>query len=174
MNEHKLWLNEYEKFLQAEDTAVPKETSNQVLSRLLDLVNPSAWSVFVKVLCIQSVVGFLSMSVCHQFGMNPFGTEFSLDRWFMEMWGHNICMVGCGVLFLSAGVITACSFLSIEEVRTLRRHQLLQNFLFAVISLGIFMACGVEMAITLSGLWILGGFIGGFLATEAMWKLRRA
>lgn len=172
-NDNKKWLNEYEAFLSAEDAVVPREATDKVFSQMQELINPSAWMVFFKVLAIHLTVGFLSLSVCHQFGMNPFGTESSLDDWFMAMWGHSTCMIACGTLFLSASILTAGYFLSVEEVKALKRTELLQALSLGSISLAFFAIFGAELAVTFAGLWLLGALVGGFVATEAVWKLKR-
>ena len=172
MSDNKKWLSEYEAFLKSDDAVVPKETSEKLFSRMQEFVNPSAWVVFFKVLGIHIAVGFLSLSVCHQFGMNPFGTESSLDDWFMSMWGHSTCMIACGTLFVGASFLTAGYFLSIEEVGALKRTEFIQTLGLGATSLAIFAAVGAELAVTFAGLWLLGALIGGFLAT--VWKLRTA
>ena len=173
MNEHKKWLSEYETFLQSDNVAVPKEISTPVLSKMSKFLNPSAWLVFGKVLGIHLLVGFLSLAVCHQFGMNPFGTNQSLDTWFMAMLGHNGCMIACGVLFTSAGVLTAGYFLKIEELRALKQTQFLQTLALGTVSLALFIIFGAEIALAIAGFWFLGAVAGGILATEFAWKLRR-
>jgi hypothetical protein len=105
--------------------------------------------------------------------MNPFGTDQSLDSWFMSMLGHNGCMVACGALFAGAGVFTAGYFLKIEELRALRQTQFLQTLALSTFSLALFFIFGAEIVFTIAGLWFLGAVIGGILATEASWKLRR-
>lgn len=168
------WLNEYEAFLKADEVVVPRAATEKVFARMQELVNPSAWTVFFKILAIHVAIGFLSLSVCHQFGMNPFGTESSLDSWFMAMWGHSTCMILCGVLFVGLSFLSAGYFLTIEEVRALRRTEFIQAFALGSVSLAIFAAFGAELALTFSGLWLLGALVGGFIATETVWKLKRS
>jgi hypothetical protein len=91
----------------------------------------------------------------------------------MTKWGHNACMIFCGFLFVGLSFLSAGYFLSIEEVRALRRTEFLQTFALGVVSLSIFTAFGAHIALILAGLWLLGAFVGGFLATEAVWKLKR-
>lgn len=172
-DENKQWLVEYESFLQADATVVPKEVTDSVLSAMDPLLHPPVWQVFAKLLGIHLTVGLLSLSVCHQFGMNPFGTEMSLDRWFMAMWGHNTCMIVCGVLFTSLSFLCAGYFLSIEEVRVLRRTGFMQALVLGAISLGIFAFNGAELALTFAGLWMFGALLGGSIASEVVWKMRR-
>lgn len=166
------WLNEYETFLNSDEASVPKEATEKVFSRMQELINPSAWTVFFKILAIHLTVGFLSLSVCHQFGMNPFGTESSLDDWFMSMWGHSTCMIACGTLFLSASILTAGYFLSVEEVKALKRTEFVQSFSLGTISLALFAIFGAELAVTFAGLWLLGALVGGYAATQATWFLK--
>jgi hypothetical protein len=171
--ENKKWLTDYEIFLKAESTEVPTALTETVFSKMETLINPSAWKVFLKILGIHLGVGLVSLSVCHQFGMNPFGTEMSLDRWFMSMWGHGTCMIVCGVLFTSLSFLSAGLFLTIEEVRALKRTEFIQTLSLGAVSLVLFSAFGAELAVTFAGLWLLGALIGGFIATETVWKLKR-
>lgn len=172
-NDPKKWMNEYSEFLNSTEIEVPKELSTRVLNQIHDLLHPSAWLVFGKLLAIHLVVGFLSLSICHQFEMNPFGTELSLADWFMAEWGHSACMIACGVLFMSLSILAAGYFLSVEELKVMRGSEFAQVFALGSISLLIFWIAGAELALTFAGLWMLGALIGGYVATEAAWKLKR-
>jgi hypothetical protein len=129
--------------------------------------------VFLKIFGIHTAVGFMSLSVCHQFGMNPFGTANSLDQWLMTMMDHGTCMIVCGVLFLSTSIITAGYFLTVEEVKALKRTEFLQALGLGVLSLGLFGLFGAELALIFSLLWLLGALFGGFAATEVVWFLKK-
>lgn len=168
---HKEWLNEYETFLKA-DEDVPPAVSDSVLKRMERLLNPSPLRVFAKILGIHSVVGFFSLSFCHQFELNPFRTSHSLDNWFMSVGGHSVCMIVCGVLFLGLSILASGYFLSLEEARALRRTGFPQSFALGALSLGLFHTIGAELALTIGALWLLGALIGGFVATEAVWKVK--
>lgn len=171
-NDPKEWMNEYSEFLNTEEIRIPKALNQKVIGNIHALLNPSPWSVFAKLLGIHLVVGFFSLAICHQFGVNPFGTTRSLSDWFMEMWGHSICMIGCGITFMSFSIFGAGYFLSVEEVKALRRTEFLQTFSLGIVSLVFFAAFGTELAVTFAGLWLFGALIGGFLATEATWKMK--
>lgn len=173
-SENKEWINDFNEFVNFEETSVPQSLSDRVLTRMDSLLNPSAMSVFLKVLGIHFVVGFLSLSVCHQFDVNPFRTPASLADVFMKWGGHSVCMVFCGVLFLGLSLGASGFFLSIEEVRALRRTEFIQGLSLGVISLGAFAVVGAELALTFAGLWLLGALIGGFIATETVWQLKKA
>lgn len=173
-NDPKEWMNDYSEFLNAEEILVPRQLNQKVFESIQVLLNPSAYMVFVKLLGVHLVVGFFSLAICHQFDMNPFGTTHSLSDWFMEMWGHNICMIGCGITFVSFSILAAGYFLTVEEVKALRRTEFIQTLSLGVVSLGILAAFGAELALAFTGLWLLGALLGGFLATEIVWKIGKA
>lgn len=168
------WLKEFNSFAENDMTHIPTELNEKVLARMKKLLNPSAYIVFLKILAIHMVVGFLSLAICHQFELNPFGTSHSLDNWFMSLGGHSVCMIGCGILFLSFSVLASGYFLTLEETRSLRRTGFPQSFALGAVSLVLFATFGAQLALTFAGLWLLGALIGGYVATEAVWKLKYA
>lgn len=171
-NQNNEWFKDYQEFIEAEKTSVPQEATNSVFSTVQKLLNPNAWTVFLKILVIHLITGGASLSICHQFGLNPFNTKYSLADWFMSVGGHHFCMLGCGVLFVGAGILSAGYFLTVEEIKALKRTEFLQNFSLGLISLGLFAAFGAEMILSIAGLWLLGGLIGGFAATAIIGKLK--
>ncbi len=164
-------VNDFQDFVGSE-IQVPDELNENVLLKVGNLLSPSAWVVFMKILGVHLVTGFLSLSICHQFGLNPFNTERSLADWFMDVGGHHFCMIGCGVLFVSVTVLSAGYFLSVEEIRALRKNDLLQNLSLGLISLGLFAAFGAELAVGVAGLWLLGSIVGGLIAMAAVFKFK--
>lgn len=172
-NQNQDWLKDYSEFLSADQENVPNELTKTVFSKIKQLLYPSATSVFSKILGIHVVTGFLSLAVCNQFGLNPFKTSHSLSDVFMDIGGHGFCMVACGTLFISFSIFLAGFFLTVEETKALRKTEFLQTLSLGLISLGLFMAVGAEVALTFGGLWMLGGLIGGFAATEILWQLKR-
>lgn len=171
-NDPKEWLKDYSEFLAADQARTPDPLSRSVLGQIQTLLNPRSWMVFAKVLGIHVIVGFFSLGICHQFGVNPFGTTRSLSDWFMEMWGHSACMIGCGVIFVSLSILVSGYFLSIEEVRALRRTEFLQTLGLGVVSLAMFVAAGAEVAVTFAALWLLGALLGGYVATEVVMQAK--
>lgn len=167
------WLKDYEEFVNSDGSAIPEHVKMRVFNKIQKLINPSPLLVFLKILGIHLGVGFLSLSICHQFGMNPFNTEKSLADVMMSVGGHHFCMFGCGVLFVSLSLFAAGYFLTIEEVNALKRTEFLQTLVLGVISLGLFAAFGAEIAVGIAALWLIGGLIGGFAATEAVWRLKQ-
>lgn len=173
MKKENEWLNEYQDFLDEDVAPIPRTVKDNVYSQIQKLINPKAFHVFLKILAFHFGVGFLSLSVCHQFGINPFNTEKSLAEVMMSFGGHNFCMIGCGILFVSLSVLVAGLFLTVEEVNALKRTEFLQTLSIGIISLALFAIVGTELALGIAGLWLLGGLVGGFFATEAVWRLKR-
>lgn len=166
------WLNEYQDFINTQTTSVPAELTQAVFSKLLPLLRPSAWLVFFKILSVQLVTGYLSLSVCHQFGVNPFNTSRSLDAVFMSWGGHHVCMTLCGVLFVGLGLVASGIFLNVEEVVALKKTKFLQIISLGLISLGLLVAVGAEFALGIGLLWLFGAVLGGYVATETVWRIK--
>lgn len=164
-------LQDYEDFLSGY-TPVPPDVNERILTHLRKLVHPNPWTIFSKLLGFQILVGFLSLSVCHQFGINPFNTTASLSNWLMSFGGHGFCMIGCGVFFVGLNLALAGCFMTIEEVRVIKENEFLQIFSLSAISLILFALFGAELVLTFAGLWLLGALIGGFVVTETVFKLK--
>lgn len=173
VNKNEEWLNDYNDFLSCE-CQPPQGTSDQVLRNIGKLIKPSPYSVFSKVLGIHAVIGVLSLSICHQFGLNPFNTNSSLADWFMTAGGHHVCMILCGVISIALSILAAGLFLTIEEVRAFRKTEVLQFLTLGILTLGAFVLFGAEVTIGLGGLWFLGLLLGGFATTEIVLKLKVA
>lgn len=171
-NQNNEWLEDYQAFIDSDRTAIPPKVTETVFFKINDLLNPSAWLVFFKILGVHLVTGLLSLSFCHQFDLNPFKTQSSLTDWFTSVGGHHFCMLACGVLFVGLGILAAGLVLTVEEVKALKRTEFLQNFSLGIISLGLFAAFGAELILSIGIIWLLGGLIGGFIATLTVWKMK--
>lgn len=159
--------NEFQIFLNS-DKQIPDNLAANVVIKISKLLNPNAGAVFIKILLFHFVVGFVSLSVCHQFEINPFNTEVSLANWFMNLGGHNLCMFGCGIIYLASSIIVAGLFLTKEEVKALKRTSFVQVVFLAGISLIAFALCGAHLAFTFVGVWLLGAVLGGIVAIKAL------
>lgn len=166
------WVDEFSAFARAQSQSVPSELNEKLQGRMKPLLNPSGFSVFGKLLGIHLVVGLASLAVCHQFELNPFGTSFSLDNWFMNVGGHSFCMLACGFFFMGVTYFAANLFLTIEEWKALKNNGFLQTFSIGVVSLALFYFFGAELVLSMAGLWLLGALVAGMFATEVTWKLR--
>lgn len=157
---------EYLRFKEMHDNIVPPSLSEKTTSLVLDRLNPSGFLIFRKLIVIHAFFGFVSLAICHQLGMNPFGTRFSLHSVLMDVLGHMGCSVFCGFWFIGGSISASYFFLSREEFRALKNREWLQNFLLSLLSLAIFSLFGAELLTMESLLWLVGALLGGVLATR--------
>ena len=163
-------IREFHEFCdESNKVEVPSYLFKKIKARLF----PNPWKVFSKIAVIHGVVGFLSLGICNQFGLNPFKTAYSLSDLFMKTAGHNFCMLACGILFISTTYLFSNIFLTIEELESIRRYEWLQLGVLSLASLASFYFFGAELVGTFVGLWLLGAIIGGFLSIELSIKLRQ-
>lgn len=161
----KEWLEDFKEFVQADGVPVPSDVSENILKRVHAELNPSAWMVFLKLLGIHLVVGTLSLSICSQFGLNPFHTNFSLSEYFMKF-GHSTCMFLCGVLFIGSTIALGQLALRREELLVLSKNAPLQVFGLSVLSLAALIGFGAEVVLGIGTLWFIGAMAGGVMATK--------
>lgn len=160
----KEWNEEFQEFVQCEGAPIPDSISEKIFDQVRRDLNPSGLRVFAKLLGVHAIVGTLSLAICNQFGLNPFGTGVSLSDYFMKF-GNSACMVLCGVLFVGLS-LTVCRFvIHPEELGVLRRNIWLQVSGLSLISLGAFMAFGAVLTLTIGILWLLGAMIAGTVVT---------
>jgi hypothetical protein len=163
-NEKEIWMKEFTEFEKSPDSnaKVPQTLFSKIQARLF----PNPWVVFGKVAGLHAVVGFLSLAICNQFGLNPFNTPYSLSDLFMKTAGHSFCMVLCGVVFVSMTYVLANTFLTLEEIESIKRYEWLQLSILSLASLAAFYFLGAELVGTFVGLWLVGALVGGFLSIE--------
>jgi hypothetical protein len=166
------WLKDFTEFSQVDSNTVkvPESLFVTIKNRLF----PSPWVVFSKISVLHLVVGFLSLGICHQFGLNPFNTERSLADWFMTVGGHEFCMLACGIFFMATTFLLSNLWLSLEELETIRRFEWLQSSLIIFVSIAAFYFFGAELVASIVGLWALGAIIGAFISIEGSFRLRQA
>lgn len=171
-NNKKDWLKEFTEFsnIDSGGVQVPTGIFDQIKKRLF----PNPWVVFGKIAALHGVVGFFSLAICNQFGLNPFQTNQSLTNWFMKIAGHNFCMVLCGLFFMATTYVLSNLFLNLEELEAVRRYEWLQTGIMGLVSLAAFYFFGAELIGTLVALWMIGAFFGGLISIEVSFKLRRA
>jgi len=169
LNQKDKWLKEFVEFSSIQPENAPASTVVALKKRLF----PSPWLVFSKVLGVHTLVGFLSLAVCNQFGLNPFNTQQFLTDWFMRIAGHNFCMLLCGTFFMMTTYLLANLVLTLEEIESIKRHEYLQTGIVGLMSLATFYFFGAELIGTLMILWMIGALIGGYFSIEGSYRLRR-
>lgn len=165
------WIKEFSEFSKenVECATVPEELSRKIKSALF----PNPWKLFTKIASLHAVVAFSSLSICTQFGLNPFQTSYSLTDFFMKTAGHNFCMFACGVFFVAVTYILANLVVTLEELETIKKYEWLQTGTLSLLSVAGFYFFGAELVGTFVGLWLLGAFLGGYISVLGSYKLRQ-
>lgn len=165
------WMDEFKEFVSAEPVNPPKVLSDSILSRVHRDLHPSVWSVFLKLSAIHAIVGGVTLLFCPQFGFS-LTSGMGLMGLFMR-WGEQACMLGCGAVFMGGSLLTASLALRPEEVRAIRKTELLQITVLALLSVGAFVCTGTAAVESLALFWILGSILGGLGTFELGWVIRR-
>lgn len=167
----KAWLEDFSDFMEAKPDPVPSSLEQRTLQMVSRALNPSPVAVFFKAGLIQIVVGFISLLFCPQFGLSLTGIHGIMH--FMMQFGERACMFGCGTLFAGSSLLFSSVLLTSDEVRTLRKHEILQVTLLSLLALGSFLCLGAEIFETVTLLWLAGSVLGGIGFLELGWVTRR-
>jgi hypothetical protein len=183
MKQHPLfsnWMSEYQEFLNTKEITPPSSLSEQVLSTIHSNFNPSLWFVFLKLLAVHAIIGTITLIFCPQFGISPISNtryanlgipNIGMAHILMH-YGETACMLGCGAIFLGGSALAASMILRPEEIRVIRKTQILQLPLLAFLSLSLFNFIGIEVAMYYGLFWLLGSILGGITTFEFGWALR--
>lgn len=137
----KEWIEDFQQFVRSEGVPVPENISTTIMDQVRRDLNPSPWLLFAKLIGVHTIIGTLSLAICNQFGISPFGTGFSLSDYFMKF-GHSTCMFLCGVLFVSLSLAASRVLVYPEELKVLKKNAWIQVFGLSMISLGVFATAG--------------------------------
>lgn len=165
-----LYVQEFQEFLAVREAEPPVSISENVLVRIQREMSPASWLVFSKLALIHWVVGTVTILFCPQFGISLTG-GMGIMSFFMKF-GEEICMIACGVVFMSGSALCGALFLRPEEVVTIRKKRYLQMASLALLSMGVFVCMGVGFLLSLALFWILGSVLGGLLGLEFGWIFR--
>ncbi|OFZ53771.1 MAG: hypothetical protein A2428_17020 [Bdellovibrionales bacterium RIFOXYC1_FULL_54_43] len=162
--------DEYQEFLRAEESTPPQVLSETITRRVRADLSPSFLKLFVKLGVVHAFVGSLSLLVCPQFGIAPFGNH-GLMAVYMQFGAH-ACLAACGATFMMGSALIASLVLRPEELRALRKKESLQILGLGLGSLAVFLTFGEVPALTLAVAWLIGGAISGLAALELGFYVR--
>ena len=163
---------EFQEFLNPDDTDPSPALSEKVLNFVKRDLNPNAWLVFSKMALIHFTSGIFTLSICPQFGVRLFGEGLGMMRYFM-IFGRYGCIAACGAFFIGVSILLTGISLKREELRKLREHELLQLSGVIFLSLGAFVMADAEILIGFGFAWALGSFLGGLTMLELSWVIRQ-
>jgi hypothetical protein len=151
--------HEFAEFMAIEDSEIPTDFSAKVRQNIINKLNPSSYKTFGKISLIHFFVGGVVLLLCPQLGIAP-GLTPGLMGVFMA-YGHKVCTLVCGALFLGGSTLVAGAFLSLEEWNLIWRSRYLQVVLLSLISLSALFIFGAEATLTIALIWAIGSLLGG-------------
>jgi hypothetical protein len=110
--------NEFKEFLEGSDE-VPTHVYSQTLKVATLSLNSS--KMLLKFYLVNFIGAMLTVSICPQYGLGPFGGEFGLVKAIMNL-GPVLCGVFCASIFFGSGNILAFLFLDKFEKNWIARH----------------------------------------------------
>ena len=158
-------------FLDPNNSSTPEEVNARVLNYVKSDLDPSHRKVFSKLVCIQSFVGFLTLTFCPQFDLSLTSND-KLFHYLHHTFGANICMAICGSIFIGSGAIFASYVLSLNEIRKIKESKLLYYTSLSSLALASFGLIGADVYVKMSVFWFLGASLIGALFFECNRLLR--
>lgn len=165
------WKEDFDAFISIRSTRIPFSLEEKVLGDIEKQINPSLVKVFTKALSIHFLVSLLTLLFCPQFGFSLV-SYFDLSSYLMKF-GHTVCMIGCGAIFVGLSFASMSLLLKPEEIRVLREQKSFHLLSLSGLSLGAFLCFGADIVLVAGATWLLGAALGGYLMLEFGWKTRK-
>jgi hypothetical protein len=109
---------EFQAFLGADPITPPSVIRERVHTVVTRDLNPGLARVGTKVAGLHLVAAMLSLAICPQFGIGPFGGDAGLMAVLMN-WGWVACAAGCGASFMLGTGLLSAFVLNPDEKRVL-------------------------------------------------------
>jgi hypothetical protein len=164
------WAEEFKAFASSEPMDPPRALSDGIASRVRSDLDPELGAVFAKLGGIHLAAGSVTLLFCPQFGVSPLGNSGLMP--FLMRFGDQACMFGCGATFMALSALSAAVILRREEVRKLRKSELVWLPGLAALSAGLFFCMGGVLILGLAAFWLLGAVVGGLASLELGWLLK--
>ena len=115
-NEKKI-IQGYESFLTEDNWhSPPGELGDNIRTEVMRDIDPSTFSVVLKLLVIHLFMSSLTLIICPQFGIGPIGGGNGLMG-FVSSYGHVVCGLFCGAFFFSGSLVVASLILTNAQKR---------------------------------------------------------
>ena len=162
---------EFQQFINQNAEAVPSHLSDIIFKEVHADLDPSWSQIFGKVVLIHTVLGFVTLSICSQFGLQTFPV-LDLMYAFMSVVGPKYCMAFCGAIFLGGSAFSFAMLLTRPELLKVRKNGVLQILILSILSLAILAFFGAEVLLIPALLWLTGATVAGVLSLELGVRVR--
>lgn len=161
---------DFESFTQGE-TPSPTHLDERVLTFVHNELNPPHQKVFLKLVLVQGFIGALTLLFCPQFNLS-LTNYYDLFHFFHMTFGHKICMIICGGIFLGSGAFFSTYILSNEEVNQIKKSRFLYYTGLSILAVSTFMVFGAEVYLNAVIFWLIGSIGIGIAVFEANRSIR--
>lgn len=156
--------NDYNDFLQGNKES-PTKLDCEITEMVFKDMIPDHKILFLKLTLIQGFIGFLTLTFCPQFNFS-LTNNYELFHYFHHTFGHSVCMIICGAIFLGSGALFAKMILSSSEIESIRKSKFLYYMGLSILALATFMILGAKIYLHLVLYWLVGAIFGGILILE--------
>lgn len=156
-----------------QDNKVSPELDKSILNFVNKDLNPDHKVVLFKLTLIQGFIGLLTMLFCPQFNFS-LTNNYDLFHYFHMNFGHAICMITCGCIFLGSGAIFASYILSQGEINKIKNSKFLYYTGVSIITVSCFMLLGADIYLNLLIYWLFGAIGGAVTLFELNLILRKS
>lgn len=162
--------HDYDDFLQ-DDIKTSTKNDHIVLEMVHSDLLPSHSFVFMKLTVVQGFIGLITMLFCPQFNFS-LTNSYELFHYFHQNFGHAVCMVLCGGIFLGTGALFASSIMTQGEVNRIRNSKFLYYTSLSIVAVSSFMTFGAEIYLDLVSFWMVGSISSGVILFELSRKVK--
>ncbi len=160
-------MSDFDLFKEEPIKSSPIELDQKVKGQVYKALTPKPFSLFLKLISLHGIVGFLTMLFCPQFDMS-LTNNHEVFHYLHHNFGAQICMFICGMIFLGTGSLISASFIRIEEMRAIHRHNILYPLGLSSTFLFFFFAFGAEIYLKMTLFWVLGAILSSIIFFEAV------
>lgn len=145
-----------------QETTPPSSLGEKILSAEKSILKKERLHSILLVVGVHAVAGLATLSICPQFGWNPFGANPHTMHIFME-YGMWACGLFCGVLFMLTGSILSALLLprisnALYYRKTMRNSLIVSSlFFFMLMTAGLYTSSdNLFLGLSFSIFWYLG------------------
>lgn len=157
--------NDFKEFIHSHKSP-SLQLDQQILASQKRLGRRNKLTLFFKVTLLHLIAGIITLSICPQFGWNPFNIGHDLSQFFMQ-YGMWACGLFCGSIFIGTGSILKYAFLDLKKLAP-HQHQLLRNTsIISFIYLCLLMVIGKDahfISIEFALSWFIGALFIEYLS----------
>lgn len=162
-----------------QESPPPSFLSEKIFAAEIAIIKRERINSFLSVLTVHVLAGLATLSVCPQFGWNPFGANPHTMHIFMK-YGMWACGLFCGVLFMLSGSILSALLLPRVSnalfYRNLIKNSLILSsiFFFMLMTAGLYTSSdNIFLGLSFSAFWYLGAVFSEFLG-KIFFQIKKA